>query len=155
MPRYRYGFLSIDGTDEQDCGWTFVESVIVITIVLILSSAVGTAGMRYVDKARRSAAVNEMSALSLALDGYYMDCGSFPSESQGLEALWSEPIQSPVPKGWAGPYLAKKDWTDPWGAAYLYAVPGPDGLPYEILTYGADGQAGGEGKDADILSWNE
>jgi general secretion pathway protein G len=140
---------------ELTGGWTFIESIIVITIILVLTGTVGVSGMRYVDKARCSSARNEMAALSLALDGYYLDCGCYPTETQGLEALWSEPTQSPIPEKWDGPYVSKEDWTDPWGAEYIYANPGPEGLPYGIHTYGADGVAGGEGKNEDMESWDE
>ncbi len=138
-----------------EAGWTYVETIIVVTIIVILTSAVGLTGMRYVEKARVSTTANEIAVLSLALDSYYLDCGSYPTEEQSLEALWSVPVISPVPSKWDGPYITKKDFTDPWGNAYHYRIPGPNGLSYEIFSFGSDGQEGGEGTDADIFSWEE
>ena len=139
--------------DHPEAGWTFVESIIVITIVLILTSAVGVMGMRYVDRARRTAAINEIATLALALDSYYLDTGSYPSTDQGLTALWTRPVRSPIPETWNGPYVSKNDFADPWNRPYVYRVPGPNGLPYSLISLGNDGAEGGEGNDEDILSW--
>jgi len=138
---------------NSESGWTFVETIIVVAIILALTSTVAVAGIRYVEKARRTSAISEISALSLALDGYYLDCGAYPTTEQGIESLWALPQQSPVPKGWAGPYLNKKDFVDPWGKPYRYENPGPHNLAFALISYGADGTEGGEGNDADIVSW--
>jgi len=140
---------------SSEAGWTFIEAIIVVSIFFIFTGAVGFAGVRYVNKARRASAANEIAALSLALDSYYLDCGMYPSEEQGLDALWAVPVTSPVPSGWFGPYLTKKDIEDSWGREYIYRHPGPEGLPYAISSYGADGLEGGEGPDADIHSWKD
>ena len=143
----------LPGAIREEGGWTFIESIIVIAIVIILTGSAGIAGIRYVDRARVSATMSEISSLGLALDSYYLDNGAYPTQEQGLEALWSAPSLPPVPEAWAGPYVSKDDFTDSWDRDYLYAVPGPEGLPYSIRSLGADDQEGGEGKDADILSW--
>ena len=134
-------------------GWTFIESIIVITIGLILTGAAGIAGVRHVDRARVSATSSEIAALGLALDSYYLDNGTYPTAEQGLRALWAAPTLPPVPAGWAGPYISKNDFTDSWDQDYRYDVPGPAGLPYAVRSLGADGAEGGEGKNADIVSW--
>ncbi len=139
---------------HTESGWTFIETIIVVTIIVVMTSTVGLAGLRYVERARMATAENEIIVLSLALDSYYLDCGAYPTVNQGLEALWSQPVLSPVPKNWNGPYLVKKDFADPWGNKYTYKIPGPEGLPYELLSLGADGKEGGEGQNADILSWD-
>lgn len=144
---------AVFGEGYAQGGWTFIESIIVITIVLILTGAVGISGVRYVDRARASGTSSEIGALGLALDSYYLDNGVYPTAEQGLGALWAAPSLPPVPEGWAGPYVSKNDFTDSWGKDYLYDVPGPEGLPYSIRSLGADGEEGGEGKDADIVSW--
>lgn len=138
-----------------DAGWTFVETLVVITIVLILTSSVGFMAFRYVDKARLVAARDQIENLVMALDTYYMDCGTYPTSEQGVGALWEKPVLEPVPAGWNGPYLMKRPGTDPWGGSYHYEVPGPNGLPFAVLSYGADGNPGGETGDADIVSWQE
>lgn len=134
-------------------GWTFVETLIVISIVLILTSTVGFMAFRYVGKAKIVAARTQIENLSMALDTYFMDNQLYPIEEQGLVSLWEKPILEPVPKNWDGPYLKKNLTKDPWGNDYEYVVPGPNGLPYGISSLGADGNPGGEGDDRDINSW--
>lgn len=139
--------------ESQTRGWTFVETIIVIGIVLILSSSVGIMAFRYVAKAKTVAAKNNIEAFSLALSTYLMDCSTVPTPEQGLDALWERPDLEPVPDDWAGPYINKPVGKDPWGNDYSYEVPGPQGLPYSIKSFGADGKPGGEGEDSDIASW--
>ncbi len=135
-------------------GWTFIETIIVLAIVLTLSTTVGFMGYRYIGKAKTAAARNQIEAVNLALNAYLFDCGRYPTADQGLEALYAKPSSSPIPDNWAGPYMEKKVVNDPWGSPYIYTVPGPDGLPYGISSYGADGAEGGDGEDRDITSWS-
>ncbi len=139
--------------DDGEDGWTFIETLIVIGIVLILTSSVGVMAVRYLDKARSAAARSQIETYSLALDSYCLDCGKYPTPEQGLAALWDKPHLEPIPGGWSGPYLNKPVNKDPWGNAYEYAVPGPDGLPFGIRSMGADGIQGGEGNGKDVASW--
>ncbi len=125
----------------------------VIAIVLILMSAVGFAAFRFIGKAKVVSAKSQIEALSLSLNAYSMDCRQYPTAEQGLDALWTKPSVDPVPAGWAGPYTEKKVTADPWGKAYEYTVPGPNGLPFGIRSLGADGVEGGEGDNKDIVSW--
>ena len=138
---------------KNEDGWTFVETLIVISIVLILTSTVGFMAFRYVGKAKIVAAKTQIENLSMALDTYFMDNMRYPIEEQGLASLWEKPILEPVPKNWDGPYLKKNLTKDPWENDYEYIVPGPNGLPYGISSLGADGNPGGEGDDRDINSW--
>lgn len=134
-------------------GWTFMETLIVIAIVLILSSTVGYMAVRNIPKARIAAAKTQIDSFAAALESYYIDCGRYPTEEQGLDALWEKPENGV--NNWDGPYLLKRVPDDPWGNPYIYRVPGSHGFPYEIISYGSDGQEGGEGNDADIASWGE
>lgn len=138
---------------DPEAGWTFIETIIVIGIVLILTSSVGFMAFRYLDRAKIVTANNEIENYSLALSTYYLDCGSFPAEEQGLAALWEKP--SGDSDGWDGPYLTKIPGADPWGNDYEYTVPGPKGLPFGILSFGSDNMEGGEGDAKDISSWEE
>lgn len=138
---------------KNEDGWTFVETLIVISIVLILTSTVGFMSFKYVGKAKVVAARTQIENFSMALDTYFMDNRQYPIEDQGLGSLWEKPILEPVPKDWDGPYLKKKLAEDPWGNDYEYTVPGINGLPYGIRSLGADGNPGGEGIDKDISSW--
>jgi general secretion pathway protein G len=136
---------------DPQAGWTFIETIIVIAIVLILTSSVGFMAFRYIDKAKSVTAKNEIENYSLALSTYFLDCKQFPMEDQGLISLWEKP--SLDSEGWAGPYLTKKPGVDPWGNDYEYTVPGPFGLPFGIRSFGADKMEGGEGDNADLSSW--
>lgn len=133
--------------------WTFIETLIVIAIVLILTAAVGFSAIKQLDKARIATAKSQIESFTLALDSYYMDNGTYPSQEQGLNSLWEKPTIPPEPKAWDGPYLSKPIPDDPWGNAYQYIVPGINNLPYGIFSYGKDGFEGGDGVNADISSW--
>ena len=100
----------------------------------------------------RSAAAAQITAFQTALSIYKLDTGKFPTTEQGLAALWTKPEGV---KRWDGPYLPlPPERLDSWGRAYIYKFPGEHGDKPDILSYGADGQPGGEGEDADILSWS-
>lgn len=133
-------------------GWSFVETLIVMAIVLILTAAVGFSAIKQIEKARVVTAKSQIETFSLALDSYYMDVGSYPTAEQGLDALFSKPV-SFFGNAWDGPYITKAVPKDPWGNEYQYYVPCENGLPYGIMSFGKDGMEGGEGKDADIKSW--
>ena len=140
--------------DHVEDGWSLIEILIGIALVLVLMTSVGLAIVGNVDRARRTAARDHIQTFSLALDAYLIDCGGYPTEDQGLRALVEKPILDPVPSDWAGPYLKILEIPrDPWKRPYEYEVPGPGGLPYGIQSFGADGLNGGEGKDGDITSW--
>ena len=130
-------------------GWTFVETLIVIGIVLILTSAVGFMAFKYLDHAKQVTAKSQIETLALALNAYYFDCKKLPSSDQGLTALWEKPSGA---DGWNGPYIAKALPKDPWGGDYQLKIPGPNGLPFEIVSLGADKAQGGSGQDADLSS---
>jgi general secretion pathway protein G len=136
---------------EQSGGWTFMETIIVIGIVLVLSSMVGFMAFKFIDQAKQASARSQIEVYTLALNAYYVDCKAVPLENDGLEALWMKPTSAP--SGWNGPYINKSVKTDPWGNPYLYKVPGPNNLPFQVICYGADGKEGGEGLDKDITSY--
>lgn len=134
-------------------GWTFIETLIVLGIILVLTASVGFMSIRYLQKAKVVAARNQIETFVTALQAYYLDCGMFPTQEQGLDALYTRPLIEPVPEGWNGPYIAKPVPKDPWGNEYVYMVPGPEGLPFGVKSLGADGMEGGEGENEDIVSW--
>lgn len=136
-------------------GWTFIETLVVIAIVLVLSGTVGFLAFNYIDSAKVVTARTQIESFSLALNTYYLDTGRFPTQEQGLNALWRKPTSNPVPDRWRGPYIDKAPGLDPWNNEYVYSVPGPNGLPFGITSYGADAQVGGEGNDEDIRSWGD
>ena len=84
-----------------------------------------------------------------------LDVGRYPSTEQGLAALWETPMTEPRPNNWRGPYLRKAVPNDPWGNPYVYMSPGENSKQgYDLMSYGADGQPGGEDDDADVTNWN-
>jgi general secretion pathway protein G len=141
-------------TIKTDKGFTFIETIVTISIILILSAAVGFSAIKYIERAQFAACRNQIETLRLALQTYFLDCGQYPTETQGLRALWEKPIQPPIPLRWDGPYVDRKLPKDPWGSEYVYKNPGEMDLPFSILSYGADGKAGGEGLNAEIHSWD-
>ena len=136
---------------KTDKGFTFIETIITITIILILSAAVGFSAVKYVERARVAACRNQIETFRLALQSYFLDCGQYPTEAQNLEGLWEKPIMSPVPISWNGPYVDRQIPKDPWGNAYVYKNPGEKNLPFSITSHGTGG--GGE-TDNEIHSWD-
>ena len=134
-------------------GWTFVETLIVLAIVLILVASVGITAVKQIDKARVVTAKSQIETFSLALDSYYMDIGDYPTQEQGLEALFTKPASLSNGDYWDGPYISKPVPNDPWGNKYEYIVPGENGLQYGIISYGKDGLEGGDVKEAEFKSW--
>jgi len=138
---------------KTDEGFSFIETIIAISIILILSAAVGFSAIKYIERARVAACRNQIETFRLALQSYFLDCGAYPSTAQGLAALWEKPVLAPVPPRWDGPYTDRQIPKDPWGYDYMYKNPGDKNLPFTIMSYGADGKSGGEGQNADIYSW--
>jgi general secretion pathway protein G len=112
----------------------------------------GLVAPRYFDQVSKSntkIAKAQIESLGKALDQYRLDVGSYPTTEQGLAALNVRPQNQ---ERWAGPYLKKAVPPDPWGAAYIYKSPGEHG-DYDLVSYGVDGQPGGVGEAADVVSW--
>jgi len=139
---------------KADKGFTFIETIVSISIILILSAAVGFSAIRYVERARIASCRNQIETFRLALQSYMLDSGRYPTETQGLNALWERPTTSPVPARWEGPYVDRRIPKDPWGNDFIYQNPGENNLPFSIASFGADGTRGGEGNNADIYSWD-
>jgi len=137
---------------ESEEGWTFIETLIVMGIILILTSSVGFMAVKYLDKAKTVSAKSQIETFALALDSYFLDCGSYPTADQGLRVLWEKP-DAQADGTWNGPYLSKQVPKDPWGNDFQYIVPGQNGLPYGIRSLGKDGAEGGTGNEADVVSW--
>jgi general secretion pathway protein G len=134
-------------------GFTLIEILVVITILAILGALVVPKIMNRPNEARVVAAKQDIRSIVQALKLYKLDNGRYPSTEQGLKALIEKPSAAPVPNNWkTGGYLEKLP-KDPWGGDYLFLSPGLKG-EIDVMSYGADGQQGGEGTDADIGSWD-
>ena len=119
-------------------------------ILVTLASIATPMYLNYISNANIGAAKSQVKLLSDALTGYKTDNKDFPSEESGLQAL-VENIDDL--ETWRGPYLQGSLPKDPWGNDYIYRCPGEDNRPFEVISYGADGEIGGEGENADISSW--
>lgn len=135
-------------------GFTLIEILVVIVVIAILATMVAPNVFRHVGAARDTTAKSQIEMIGSGLDTYRLDNGMYPTTEQGLAALQVAPSYEPIPTNWNGPYLRKEVPNDPWGRPYVYVSPGqanPNG--YDLMSYGADGQPGGEGENADIVSW--
>ena len=131
-------------------GFTLIELMVVLLIIGVLAALIVPNVLDRADDAKVTAAKTDVSNLMQALKLYKLDNGRYPSAEQGLAALVNKPTAEPVPPNW------KKNLDqlpkDPWGNAYVYLNPGVKG-EVDVMSLGADGQSGGEGKNADIGSW--
>ncbi len=131
-------------------GFTLIELMVVLAIIGVLAALIVPNVLGRADDARITAARTDVGNLMQALKLYKLDNQRFPSTEQGLNALILKPTTEPVPGNWK-PYLDKLP-KDPWGRPYQYLNPGIKG-EVDVLSFGADGQAGGEGNNADLGSW--
>jgi len=128
-------------------GFTLVEMLVVITIIGLIMSLVGPRVLNYLGESKVKAARIQIQSFASALDLFYLDAGRYPTTSEGLVAL-VKPAAGLT--AWNGPYLKGASVpNDPWGKPYAYRSPG-ERNPYDIVSYGADGQEGGTGTAADI-----
>jgi len=130
-------------------GVTLIEMLVVVVIIAVFAAVVGPRLLNQGDKARVVAAKQQIENYQLALGQYHLDTGSYPSTDQGLEALRTQPNGA---NQWHGPYLQKEVANDPWSHPYVYKYPGDHGDEPDVVSYGADGQPGGEGLNTDIVS---
>ncbi len=131
-------------------GFTLIELMVVLVIIGVLAALIVPNVLDRADDARVSAAKTDVSNLMQSLKLYKLDNQRFPTAEQGLGALVAKPSTGPAPINWK-PYLDKLP-NDPWGNPYQYLNPGIKG-EVDVMSLGADGQVGGEGKNSDIGSW--
>ena len=136
-------------------GFTLLEILIVIAILGILASLIAVRVMDRPGEARILKAQLDIQTLENALKLFKLDNAFYPSTEQGLRALIEEPTIGRIPKKWReGGYVEKGVVPkDPWENDYLYLSPGIHNRDFDIWSYGADGEEGGEGEDSDICNW--
>lgn len=135
---------------DGQAGFTLVELLVVLVILVLLASLVAPRVVGYLGSSRTKAAKVQVQSLTTALELYKVDTGRYPSTTEGLKALVEAP---PGATSWNGPYLTKKEVPiDPWGRPYGYRSPGQHG-PFDISSLGADNQPGGTGENEDINNW--
>ena len=126
--------------------FTLIEVVVVIVILVTLASVATPMYMNYIKKSKIATAKTQIKLLDDALQQYKLDVGTYPSDLQGL----MENIDQS--EKWDGPYIKPRVPLDPWGGEYQYVFPGEHG-EFDIYSFGADGQEGGEGEYADQTNW--
>ena len=128
-------------------GFTLLELLVVLAILGLIATFAAPQVLKWLSGAKSDSARIQIEALGTGIDLYRLEVGSYPPD---LEALVEQPAGA---DRWDGPYLKKRTVPkDPWGREYIYRYPGANG-PYDLYTLGADGQEGGSGEDADVVSW--
>ena len=135
-------------------GFTLIELMVVIVILGILAGLIIPRIMGRPEEARRMKARIQIESIETALKLYKLDNGSYPSTEQGLEALVEAPSVGQLPRAWRdGGYLEKgRVPKDPWDSEFIYLSPGVNS-DFDLISYGADGEPGGEDKDKDVKNW--
>lgn len=128
---------------EKTFGFTLIELLIVIVILGLLASLVAPQMFSKVDSSKIKTAETQMKMLETSLNTYRLDMGRYPEK---LDQLLTGDESN-----WQGPYFPKDVPPDPWGNDYIYKMPGDNGQPFTLMSYGADGREGGEDTNADII----
>jgi general secretion pathway protein G len=140
------GKLQLGNKRYRQSGFTLVELLLVLVILALIAGLVLPGIIGKAESAKAKAAASQISRISMSVESYYLDTGNTPSS---LEELVNQPSGT---SGWNGPYIKNSLLKDPWGRPYTFTAPGEHG-DFDIESLGADGQRGGEGKNADITSW--
>ena len=136
---------------KKEAGFSLMELLVVITILALLAGIVVVSLAGRVDTAKQKTAKVQIANLEEALDLFRLDTGRYPTDDEGLSALFERPSGLDA---WNGPYLKKQLPKDPWKNEYVYRHPG-EHAEYEIISYGQDGAPGGEKNNQDITSWQD
>ena len=131
-------------------GFTLLEMLVVLVIMGMLVGLVGPRLFSKVDSSKVQTATAQIKLLRGAVETMRLEIGVYPTQEQGLSLLVKAPADQALRAKWHGPYLEDAVPNDPWDRPYQYMVPGKDGKPFTIYSFGADGKQGGEGNNADI-----
>lgn len=135
---------------NKQAGFTLIEMMVVVVVIALLGAMIGPTLFKKVQQAERTRIAQDIRVIEGALKFYRLDNYRYPKQSQGLDALMTNPGGA---DNWNGPYLEKEP-LDPWGEVYQYNNPSQHSKDVDVYTLGADGQQGGEGSDADWGNWN-
>lgn len=137
-------------TANKSAGFSLLEMLVVLVIIGLIASLVGPRLFSRVDTSKVQVAETQTRLLRGAVETFRLEVGRIPTIDEGLAVLYTPPLDERAKARWRGPYLDESVPADPWGKAYQYSIPGSDGLPFAIYSFGADGEPGGEGNNADI-----
>ncbi len=139
---------------RQQHGFTLIEIMVVVVILGILAAIIVPRFLSRPDEAKVTRAKIDIKSIEETLGLFKLDNGFYPSTEQGLKALTVKPEIGKIPQKFPDGGYLKKLPLDPWGNPFIYLSPGVHSRDYDLLSYGADGQPGGENFDADINSWD-
>lgn len=135
---------------KKPLGFTLLEMLVVLVIIGLLAGLVGPRLFTKIDQSKVAAAQTQVKLLRGAVENLRLDIGRLPSNEEGLALLAKPPADPALAARWRGPYLDDALPPDPWGRPYRYSIPGADGQPFALYSFGADGAPGGEGDARDI-----
>ena len=135
---------------KSEKGFTLIELIVVLVILSLLAAVVAPSIYKHLSSSKSQIAKIQIGEFEGALQMFAFDVGRYPTQSEGLEALVSNPGNLP---SWNGPYLKKALPMDPWGKPYIYRFPGTQSTEFDLFSYGPDGTEGGEGENADVTNW--
>ena len=142
---------TMDKSKKHSRGFSFIEVMVVIIILALISGFVGVSLLESLEKSKIDSTKTQISGLESALDLYRLHNSRYPTSEQGLKALLEKPEVGIIPKNWNGPYLRGNNLPqDGWGSPFRYVS--VNGKNYEIISLGSDGVDGGTDLDADINS---
>lgn len=137
---------------KATAGYTLIELLVVLLILALITSVVTSQVFKYLGRANTSAAGIQIELLAAKVDFFRLDVGRYPTSEEGLKALMERP---PGLERWSGPYVVKKkEIMDPWDRVFRYRAPGQHGA-YDLFSFGADDQEGGDGEASDITNWDQ
>lgn len=142
--------ISFSRAMRSQQGFTLLEMLVVLVIIGMLAGLVGPRMFGKVDESKVKTAKTQIKMLRGSLETMRLDINRFPLETEGLDILYHAPAEPQIAKLWKGPYLDEEMPLDPWGNKYQYTVPGKDGLPFALYSFGADGKRGGDGLSEDL-----
>lgn len=135
---------------QSNMGFTLLEMLVVLVIIGLLAGLIGPRMFSRVDDSKIQTAQIQIKMIKGTLETMRLDIGRFPLEEEGLKLLNQPPSDERLKSLWKGPYLDEEVPLDPWGSNYQYTVPGQNGRPFALYSFGTDGKQGGTGNDADI-----
>ena len=135
---------------RRAAGFTLLEILVVLVIIGLIASLVGPRLFTQLEGSQVRVAETQVKMLRGAVETFRLDMGRLPTAEEGLGVLYAKPADPRAAERWRGPYLDEAVPLDPWDRPYQYSVPGRDGQPFALYSFGAAKAAGGEGNNADV-----